>query len=278
MFDMNDSIAVRRDNHFSQIPHWVTEAHISDGAFRLYAVLFKYSDNTARTAYPSRATLANKLRKSTKSVDNYVKELVAVGALKVHRRKRKGTKENYTNLYTVITVNPNAFAELQEAAPEQDWEIVEEVGKPVSPPSEASFPETIPSLTTPSSPDTSSNKFDDRIKESDTGEQVRPATKPHNPEGINSTGLTKKQRDPLRNQLVKIGHLMQAGASFQDDSVQDEWYDFGRMVEEAFPDEFDTTGLADIIDNQKSSVDAKCVDPLVAGKRLTSIINTGLAN
>lgn len=124
---------------------------------------------------------------------------------------------------------------------------------------------------------TSSNKFDDRIKESVTGEQVRPATEPRNPEGINSTGLTKKQRDPLRNQLVKIGYLMKDGASFYDDSVQDEWYDFGRMVEEAFPGEFDTTGLADIIDNQKASVDAKCVDPLVAGKRLTAIINTGLA-
>lgn len=117
---------------------------------------------------------------------------------------------------------------------------------------------------------------DDQIKESDTGEQVRPATKKDS-QGINSTGLTKKQRDPMRNQLVKIGHLMKGGASFYDDVVQDEWYDFGRMVEEAFPDEFDTTGLADIIDNLKSSVDAKCVDPLVAGKRLSSIINTGLA-
>lgn len=272
---MNDSIAVRRDNHFSQIPHWVTEASISDGAFRLYAILFKYSDNIKHTAYPSRATLAKNLRKTTKSVDNYVKELVALGALRVHRRKRKGTNQNYTNLYYVVTVNPNAKMDLEAEMPEQDWEIIDEVGKPVSLGGETSFSETIPSITTPSFPVTSSNKFDDQIKESDTGEQVRPATKKDS-QGINSTGLTKKQRDPMRNQLVKIGHLMKDGASFYDDAVQDEWYDFGRMVEEAFPYWWDRSGLADLIDNQKASVDAKCVDPLVAGKRLTSIINTGL--
>lgn len=269
---MNDSIAVRRDNHFSQIPHWVTEASISDGAFRLYAILFKYSDNTKHTAYPSRATLAKNLRKTTKSVDNYVKELVALGALRVHRRKRKGTNQNYTNLYYVVTVNPNANIDLEAEIPEQDWEIIDEVGKSVSLGGETSFSETIPSITTPSSSVTSSLR-DDQIKESDTGEQVRPAK---NPQGINSTGLTKKQRDPMRNQLVKIGHLMKDGASFYDDVVQDEWYDFGRLVEAMFPDHFDATGLADLIDNLKSSVDAKCVDPLVAGKRLTSIINTGL--
>lgn len=96
------------DNRFSQIPHWVTFSDISDGALRLYLVLFKYASSDTATAYPSRRTLARDLRKSVKSVDNYTKELRDIGALKVIKRKRKGSKANYTNLYCLITANPNA--------------------------------------------------------------------------------------------------------------------------------------------------------------------------
>lgn len=247
---------------FAMIPRWIARSgsNLSHGAKSLYMAMMTYANNGTFEAFPNRETLANDIGSNIRSVTRFIKELEAFGALRVERKRRnKKTGGYYSNHYVLVFNNPCADSGAR-------------------PPAKSG---TLTRLTKTFNIDpplvTSSNKFDDRIKESDTGEQVRPATKPHNPEGINSTGLTKKQRDPLRNQLVKIGHLMQAGASFQDDSVQDEWYDFGRMVEEAFPDEFDTTGLADIIDNQKSSVDAKCVDPLVAGKRLTSIINTGLA-
>ena len=55
---MTEYAAARTDNRFSQIPHWVTEAPISDGAYRLYGVLMKYAHYQTRDAYPSRATLA----------------------------------------------------------------------------------------------------------------------------------------------------------------------------------------------------------------------------
>lgn len=148
---MTEHTAVRTDNRFSQIPHWVTESPISDGAYRLYGVLMKYAHYQTRDAYPSRATLARDVRKSDRSVDGYIKELCAIGALKVLRRKRKGTKENYTNLYHVITANPHADDELSADAPEADWEVVEEVAKSASLGGEERFAENDTYSTTPSS-------------------------------------------------------------------------------------------------------------------------------
>lgn len=260
---MDNVTRFNADNRFSIIPHWVIFSGISSGGIHLYAVLMKYADNETGQAFPSRQTLARDLSKTLRTVDSYIKELTSIGALKVTQRKRRDSNENYSNLYTLITAKPNAepVPDVLEVDPVQS----------VAGGGVASCAVTIPSLSIPTS--VTSSLRDDQIKESDTGEQVRPAK---NPQGINSTGLTKKQRDPMRNQLVKIGHLIKDGASFYDESVQDEWYDFGRLVEATFPDHFDATGLADLIDNLKSSVDAKCVDPLVAGKRLTSIINTGL--
>lgn len=255
-----ESFEVQGFTPYAQIPKWVLRSgkKLSHGAKALYGVIMTYADNETRAAFPGKEKLAEDMGASVRSIFNYMKELEDFGALKVTRRRNKKTGNYYANHYTLVFNDPSATECRRPSAEE-------------CPRSKPTILNIDPPLVT------SSNKFDDRIKESVTGEQVRPATKANNPEGINSTGLTKKQRDPMRNQLVKIGHLMKGGASFYDDVVQDEWYDFGRMVEEAFPDEFDTTGLADIIDNQKASVDAKCVDPLVAGKRLTSIINTGLA-
>lgn len=257
--DNSSTLEIKGFTPYAQIPRWILRAgdKLSHGAVRLYGVIMTYADNSTRAAFPSREKLAEDMGVKVRSISTYIKELEDFGALEVTRRRNKKTGNFYANHYVLVFTEPGA-------------EIC-------TPRDAVDCPRTKPTVLNIDPPlDTSSNKFDDRIKEPVTGEQVRPATKKDS-QGINSTGLTKKQRDPMRNQLVKIGHLMKDGASFYDDVVQDEWYDFGRMVEEAFPDEFDTTGLADIIDNQKSSVDAKCVDPLVAGKRLTSIINTGLA-
>lgn len=255
--DNSSTLEIKGFTPYAQIPRWILRAgdKLSHGAVRLYGVIMTYADNSTRAAFPSREKLAEDMGVKVRSISTYIKELEDFGALEVTRRRNKKTGNFYANHYVLVFTEPGA-------------EIC-------TPRDAVDCPRTKPTVLNIDPPlVTSSNKFDDRLKEPVTGEQVRPAK---NPQGINSTGLTKKQRDPMRNQLVKIGHLMKGGASFYDDVVQDEWYDFGRMVEEAFPDEFDTTGLADIIDNQKSSVDAKCVDPLVAGKRLSSIINTGLA-
>lgn len=108
---MNDGTrSIITDNRFAIIPHWIIFSSISDGALRLYAVLTKYADNESRQAFPSRATLAKDIKKSPDSVDRYIKELEALGALKVQRRKKGGSKENYANLYTLITSNPQGVA------------------------------------------------------------------------------------------------------------------------------------------------------------------------
>lgn len=70
-------------NKFSQIPEWVIDADISDGAFRLYAVLLRYANQKTGKAYPTRETLAERLKKTPKSVSRYAQELVDVGAIKL---------------------------------------------------------------------------------------------------------------------------------------------------------------------------------------------------
>lgn len=146
---MTEHTVIRTDNRFAQIPHWVTESEISDGAYRLYAHLLKYADKDTQEAYPARSRLAKDLRKSDRSVDAYIKELKRIHALKVFNRKKRGTNQNYTNIYYVVTANPHAESELAAAAPNVDWEIVEDVAKPVSPPSEAGFAENDTHLTIP---------------------------------------------------------------------------------------------------------------------------------
>lgn len=125
------------DNRFAVIPHWVLGRGLSSAAIHLYVVLVKYADNSTGEAWPSRETLANDIGKSKDSVDRYIRELVAAGALAVTRRRRAGTKENYSNLYTVITANPDAVAppaeiEVNYDPAENEW-FPEEVAAPVRP-------------------------------------------------------------------------------------------------------------------------------------------------
>ena len=94
------------DNRFAMIPHWLILSDVSDGALRLYAALMKYADSTTRQAFPSRATIANDMHKSVKSVDRYLRELESLGAVRVQRRKRVGSLENQSSVYTLVTTNP----------------------------------------------------------------------------------------------------------------------------------------------------------------------------
>jgi hypothetical protein len=90
---------------FAMVPEWVIDADIGDAAFRLYAVLLRYGQSSGQRM-PSRATLARRLRKrSVDTVDRAMKELVALGAVVVERR-RDGS-QNLTNLYHVRTSGPD---------------------------------------------------------------------------------------------------------------------------------------------------------------------------
>lgn len=91
---------------FSIVPEWVTTAEISNGAVRLYALLARYADYATGEAWPSRSTLARRLRMSTDSVDRLSKELQELGAIEVV--KRHNGKKWKSNLYVVKRVPPTS--------------------------------------------------------------------------------------------------------------------------------------------------------------------------
>ncbi len=100
-----DSTAPSENSHtFSIIPEWVLDhKELSHGAVRLYGILARYSDKKG-VSWPSRTTLANRLRCTTMTIDRWATELVKAEALTVTRRKGKSEKHNLTNLWTIHKV------------------------------------------------------------------------------------------------------------------------------------------------------------------------------
>ena len=88
----------KTDGKFVIAPWGILFADISDGAYRLYSVLSTYADQEG-ACWPSRATLALDLRKSRDTVDRLLKELVDIGAVVIHKRRRADgslTSSEYT--------------------------------------------------------------------------------------------------------------------------------------------------------------------------------------
>lgn len=260
--DMDNNTRFSADNRFSIIPHWVILSGISSGAIHLYAVLAKYADNDTGQAFPARSRLASDLGKSVDTIDRAAKELVRVGALKVTQRKRKGSKENYSNLYTLITANPN---------PTQVPDVIEvaatvRLGGRVDA-AENNTHSPIPNLST-------SSLRDDSRKEKDTFTTNAKASAHEAPK--NPGGLTQGQRKTLRNQLVIIGKMLESGMKFYSDAVQEQWDTFVGMIEDSFHDDFDTY-FADMLLNGKWTVSAKVATPYGAGIEINKLINTALS-
>lgn len=90
------------DVTFAIVPEWILDADISANAVRLYAVLRRYADQDG-ACYPSRATLAGRLRVSRDTVDRAARELVDVGALEVEGR-RTASGDRDSNLYRLHTL------------------------------------------------------------------------------------------------------------------------------------------------------------------------------
>ena len=92
---------------FSILPHWILFSPISSNAVRTYAVLAKYRDADTGQAFPSRATLAKDVGvRSVRSIDGYLRELRDIGALSIKRRRKPGSRENYTSVYRVMLTPP----------------------------------------------------------------------------------------------------------------------------------------------------------------------------
>ena len=88
---------IRSDRRFAIIDEWVLDLDISDRAIRLYAVLNRYADKDTNKAFPSRQTLADRLRCSPKSVDRALDELIQFGLLKKQQR------HNSSLIFTLVT-------------------------------------------------------------------------------------------------------------------------------------------------------------------------------
>jgi len=95
---MSNKISISR--RFAIVDEWVINLDISDRAFKLYAVLARYADNNTHKAFPSRETLATRLRCSKASVDRAVMELVDAHAIEKQHRAYNSV------LYTVLVDAP----------------------------------------------------------------------------------------------------------------------------------------------------------------------------
>lgn len=83
---------------FAIVPERVIDADVSDRAVRLYALLDRYAGADGH-AYPSRATLARRLRCSPDTVDRAVRELEAAGLVDVERRRLEDGRGLTSNRY-----------------------------------------------------------------------------------------------------------------------------------------------------------------------------------
>jgi hypothetical protein len=92
--------SIRLERRFAIIDEWLLDLDISDRAVRLYAVLARYADSETHKAYPSRSTLAERLRCSKASVDRASQELVDAGAM------TKKQRHNSSVIYTLQVSSP----------------------------------------------------------------------------------------------------------------------------------------------------------------------------
>lgn len=92
--------SIRLERRFAIIDEWLLDLDISDRAVRLYAVLARYADSETHKAYPSRGTLAERLRCSKASIDRAAQELVDSGAMK------KKQRHNSSVVYTLQVSSP----------------------------------------------------------------------------------------------------------------------------------------------------------------------------
>ena len=104
---------------FAMIPTWIMRSTLSANAIRLYGVLATYADAETREAFPSRATIARDMQLSqARSVDPYIEELAAFGALTVQRRQRPDGSYR-SSLYTLALEEPARSATEGGSAPQR---------------------------------------------------------------------------------------------------------------------------------------------------------------
>lgn len=248
--DNVSTLEIKGFTPYAQIPRWILRAgdKLSHGAVRLYGVIMTYADNSTRAAFPSREKLAEDLGVTPRSISTYTKELEDFGALEVTRRRNKKTGNFYANHYVLVFTEPGEVF--------------------CTPPDEADDPITRPTILNIDPPSfTSEDESSNAIKELHAQTSLPPDT----------GKLSPKQRYELKVVLRNVGKQLSQGQKFYDDDVQDTWWTFIGMMEDAFKDDFNNTGMADLLHNGKWTVSAKVADPYEAGKELNKIIATSYA-
>lgn len=99
---------LKNEVNFCIIPEWILLADISPNAVRLYGILNRYAGKS-RKATPSRATLAEHLRKSVRTVDSLIDELEGIQAIEVRKRMSRAGDPT-SNEYLLKVTAPKDFA------------------------------------------------------------------------------------------------------------------------------------------------------------------------
>ena len=123
----NESLVVKADNYFAQIPYWILELGLSSEAVHLYAVLIRFSNWVSHQGYPSRKRLAECMKVSIKAVDRAKDELVKAKVLKYDRR------HNQSNYYTVITAKPSSVDSVPSDKNDTLTKVTNNNNKPATP-------------------------------------------------------------------------------------------------------------------------------------------------
>lgn len=93
---------------FAIVPDWIVEAGVSDKAVRLWIILWQYADRRTGRAWPSHATLAERLGCSTGHVRRLQNELVEVGCITVEQRWAEDGSQR-SNMVTLRVTPPTSM-------------------------------------------------------------------------------------------------------------------------------------------------------------------------
>lgn len=95
--------------NFTMVDNNILEADVSNGAVRLYITLSSYCFGDKSTCFPSQNTLAAKLKKSVRTIQRYLGELISKGLI---RKRRRGSISNEYEM--VDKANKNTASEVKE--------------------------------------------------------------------------------------------------------------------------------------------------------------------
>lgn len=255
---------MRSEEYFSIIPEYVLDAEVSDGAYRLYGALAREVNTGTKVGFARLRDVAVRLRKSESSVRRHLDELVKAGLL-VSQPQWTNDKGNFSTKYTPGWRQTMNMYTLKRATPPSRDD-------------RGTYPSVTDVVKSPKakSPISSTSSLrDDQPKEKDpftTNAKASAHEAPKNP-----GGLTQWQRKILRQAMIHTAEKMKREKrSFWDDEVQELWWVFIGLVEDYFPDTYDSQ-FCDLLENGKWSISTKETSPLQAGVEINKLINTALS-